>query len=65
MPDEPDRHLVPKHTIRAERELWDEFGEVVRRNNESRSDVITRMIGAFLKRPGVKMPRRKDYETPG
>jgi hypothetical protein len=23
------------------------------------------MIAAFLKRPGAKMPRRKDYEPPG
>jgi hypothetical protein len=64
MPDEGDRHLVPKHTIRTEQDLWDEFGEIVRRKGDSRSDVISQMIAAFLKRPGVKIPRRSDYEPP-
>jgi hypothetical protein len=62
MPDEPDRHLIPKHTIRMEDDLWDEFGGFV--GGRKRADVLRQFVEALLGRPGVKMPRRKDYEPP-
>lgn len=40
---------------------WEELGQVVGGDPE-RGDVIRRLVTAFLKRPGAKMPRRKDYE---
>lgn len=58
----PDRHLLPKHSIRVDDDLWDELGKVV---GEKRRSEVTRMLwAAFLKRPGAKIPRRKDYEPP-
>lgn len=62
MPEEPDRHVTPHFTVYIDRELWREFGQVV--GDRKRSDVVRDMIAAFLKRPGAKIPRRKDYESP-
>ena len=41
---------------------WEELGRLVGDGN--RSKVVRQLVRAFLKRPGVKMPRRKDYEKP-
>ena len=42
---------------------WTELGEVVGGDPE-RGEVIRRLVAAFLGRPGVRMPRRRHYETP-
>jgi metal-responsive CopG/Arc/MetJ family transcriptional regulator len=55
-----DRHK-PRATIAGIEDVWDEFGQVV--GDKNRSEVVRQMIAAFLKRPGVRMPRRKDYES--
>lgn len=64
MSDEGDRHKLPNYTVRMDRDDWKEFGEVVARKGEGRSEVVARMVRAFLKRPGVTIPRLKDYEPP-
>lgn len=61
MPEEPDRHLIPKHTIRMEQDLWDELGEATGRKEISRSELFRQVAAALLSRPGAKMPRRRDY----
>jgi hypothetical protein len=56
-----DRHK-PRATIAGAEDLWRELGEVVGDGN--RSKVVRQMIAAFLRKPGVKIPRRSDYEPP-
>jgi hypothetical protein len=58
-----DRHK-PRVSIASADEdgLWAELGKVVGDNN--RSEVTRQLWAAFLKRPGVKIPRRADYEPP-
>ncbi|HEY6115952.1 MAG TPA: hypothetical protein VI172_08340 [Candidatus Dormibacteraeota bacterium] len=57
-----DRHK-PRATIASADDdgLWTELGQVVGENR--RSEVTRQLWAAFLKRPGVKIPRRRDYET--
>lgn len=65
MPDDrsKDRHK-PRATIASGEDLWKELGEVVGEKN--RSKVTRQLWAAFLKKPGARMPRLKDYkdETP-
>ena len=56
-----DRHK-PRATIADMSDEWEELGRLVGDGN--RSKVVRQLVRAFLKRPGVKMPRRKDYEKP-
>ncbi len=55
-----DRHRLTRHSIGFEDADWDELLAVTG-TPEERHEVIRRMVSAFLKRPGVKIPRRKDY----
>nr|WP_221374531.1 hypothetical protein [Actinoplanes polyasparticus] len=56
-----DRHAMHRHMVGFDDADWEELGQVVGGDPE-RGDVIRRLVAAFLKRPGAKMPRRKDYE---
>lgn len=46
-----------------EDDLWDELGDRI--GKRERSELFRRFAAAFLKRPGAKIPRLKDYEPPG
>jgi hypothetical protein len=56
-----DRHAWHRHFVGFDDADWEELGRVVGGDPE-RGEVIRRMVRAFLKRPGVKIPRRSDYE---
>ncbi len=56
-----DRHKAPRHTVEDGYGLWEELGRVVGEKN--RSKVTRELWAAFLKRPGARIPRRKDYES--
>jgi hypothetical protein len=56
-----DRHK-PRATIAGAEDLWKELGEVV--GDKNRSEVTRRLWAAFLKRPGARIPRLKDYQPP-
>ncbi|MFI5938025.1 hypothetical protein [Actinoplanes sp. NPDC051494] len=61
MPDQPaDRHVRKRRPIGLDDEDWKELGAVV--GDKQRSELVRQLVRAFLKRPGVKIPRRKDYE---
>ncbi len=62
MADDGDRHKLPNYTVRLEAEDWKEFGEMLARKGDKRSEVVARFVRAMLGRPGAKMPRRRDYE---
>lgn len=59
-----DRHRHKRYTIDLgdDGELWDEIGREI--GSEERAKIWRRFAAAFLKRPGAKIPRRKDYESP-
>lgn len=55
-----DRHAQHRHMIGFDDDVWEELGRVVGGDPE-RGEVIRRLVAAFLKRPGAKMPRRSNY----
>ncbi len=58
-----DRHKKRATIASADDDkLWSELGDLVGIKN--RSEVTRQLWAAFLKRPGAKMPRRRDYEKP-
>jgi hypothetical protein len=56
-----DRHAWHRHFVGFDDSDWEDFGELVGGDPE-RGDAIRQFVRALLKRPGAKMPRRKDYE---
>jgi hypothetical protein len=61
MTEPGDRHTTPRRPIGIEKADWDELGDVV--GDRNRADLVRRMVRAFLKRPGAKMPTRAEFET--
>jgi len=63
----PEDRSKDRHKFRASiadvGDLWKEFGQLVGDGN--RSKVIRQFIAAMLGRPGVRMPRRRDYPPKG
>jgi metal-responsive CopG/Arc/MetJ family transcriptional regulator len=55
-----DRHKTDRHVFSLEEEDWDELGRIV--GDRQRSELVRRLVRAFLRRPDVRMPRRSDYE---
>lgn len=60
MTEPKDRHTTPRRPIGIEKDDWDELADVVGTRN--RAELIRRLVKAFLKRPGVKMPTRAEFE---
>jgi hypothetical protein len=58
-----DRHALHRHMVGFDDADWDELGLIVGGDPE-RGEVVRRLVRAFLKRPGAKIPRRTDYERP-
>lgn len=57
-----DRHVRPRQWVGFEEADWREFGQLV--GDKRRGEVLRQFVRAILGRPGVKMPRRRDYEKP-
>lgn len=58
MKDEPeaDRHVIPRRVVSMPDDLWDELGLQV--GDGRRSETIRDLVKWWLRRPGVKMPKR-------
>lgn len=58
-----DRHSH-RVSIGVPKRDWLELEAILDGHADDRSELVRKMIAAFLKRPGVKIPRLKDYEPP-
>lgn len=56
-----DRHSYRVSFVLSKQE-WQEFGDLLAVKDDNRSEVLRQFVRAMLGRPGVKMPRRRDYE---
>ncbi len=56
-----DRHKLHRHSVGYEDADWAELIELTKDGDEAH-DVLRRLLRAFLKRPGAKMPQRKTYD---
>lgn len=64
MPEQrKDRHSH-RVSITVPKEDWSELEGILDGHEDDRSELVRKLIAAFLKRPGAKIPRRKDYEPP-
>lgn len=55
------RRITKRRQIGIDDTDWDELGDLVGDGN--RSDLVRTLVRAFLRRPGVKMPTRAQYEA--
>ena len=51
----PNQPKTPIRTVRIEDDLWEELGAVA---EPDRSTIIRDLLLWYVRRPGVKMPRR-------
>lgn len=58
-----DRHSH-RVSIGVPKPDWLELETILEGHDDDRSELVRKMIAAFLKRPGAKIPRRSDYEPP-
>ena len=56
-----ERRKTTRRQIGIDDPDWDELADIVGAGN--RSEVIRNLVRAFLKRPGVKMPTRAQYDA--
>lgn len=55
---------TPHRHLRAEDELWNPFGEAVKRQNEpDRSTVLRAFMAWYIRTPGAKLPVRPPAES--
>jgi hypothetical protein len=59
-----DRHRHKRYSfdLGDDGDLWDEIGQKI--GSRERAKLWRKFALAFLKRPGAKIPRLKDYEPP-
>lgn len=51
-----DRHTTPRRIVSIPDDVWEEFGQHV--GERERSETIRELLKWWMRRPGVRMPKR-------